>query len=319
MVNKTKKSNKRKYYTGLQKRKSRKMYGGDESEYNISPPPPPPKITSVPIPTPTLDDNIKDIKNVASDVGNVAVSAGVQGLHNVTNSAIEGLGLDPNVSVSDNVSALNSELNILNKEINDTEEGKELKKNVGELALDVVETLKPAVSKGIDIVTEGAQKMSKSVGKVIVTGMNEVLPPIFAINELANMTTAAAQAGETIAELTKTGAEAAEKLEKSKEKATSIWNSVNTMVNKAMQTGINTAKSGVDILKKNTINPQPSVQSAGGSLKKYNKTAKMIGGRITESQLEFLYPYVNKSQILQQYGGKMQTRRRHKRLTSRRC
>ena len=318
MVNKTKKSNKRKYYTSLQKRKSRKMYGGDESEYNI-PPPPPENKEIISIPTPTLNDNIKDIKNVASDVGNVAVSAGVQGLRNITNSAIKRLGLDPNVSVSNNVSSLNSELNVLNEEINNTEEGKELKKNVGELALDVIETLEPAVSKGIDIVTEGAQKMSKSVGKVIVTGMNEVLPPIFAINELANMTTAAAQAGETIAELTKTGAEAAEKLEKSKEKATSIWNSVNTMVNKAMQTGINTAKSGVDILKKNTINPQPSVQSAGGSLKKYNKTAKMIGGRITESQLEFLYPYVNKSQILQQYGGKMQTRRRHKRLTSRRC
>lgn len=318
MVNKTKKSNKRKYYTSLQKRQSRKMYGGDDSEYNISPPPPPEKKEIIPIPTPTLDDNIKDIKNVASDVGNVAVSAGVQGLHNITNSTMKGLGLDPNVSASDSVATLNKELDILNKEINYTKEGKDLKQNVSELALDVVETLKPAVTKGIDIVTEGAQKISKSVGKIIVTGMNEIFPPIFAINELANMTTAAAQAGETVAELTKTGAEAYEKLEKQKEEAKTIWNSINTMTNKAMQTGINTAKSGVDILKKNVIIPRKSVQVAGGVLNKYNKTAKMLGGRISASQSEFLSPYVNKSQILHQYGGKFHTRRRHKRFTSRR-
>ena len=37
----------------------------------------------------------------------------------------------------------------------------------------------------------------------------------------------------------------------------------------------------------------------------------MIGGRINQSQSEFLRPHVNSSQILKQYGGKWNTKRRH--------
>jgi hypothetical protein len=62
-------------------------------------------------------------------------------------------------------------------------------------------------------------------------------------------------------------------------------------------------------------------QVAGGSLKKYQKEAKMIGGRVIQSQSEFLDSHVTRSQILQQYGGKWQTKRRNRfrrRMTSRR-
>jgi ArsR family metal-binding transcriptional regulator len=297
------------------------MYGGggeSESEYNIPPPPPPEKKEIIHIPTPTLNDNIKDIQNVASDLGNVTVSAGVQGLRNMTNSTINSLGLDPNMSASENISVLNKDLSILNEELNNTKEGKELKENAGKLALDVVETLQPSINKSIDIVTEGSQKLSKSIGRVIVTGMN-VFPPILAINELSNLATVAAQAGQTAEKLRETGAEASEKLADKKEEATSILNSLTTIINKAVKKGIDTSKTGVEILKKNVLKTPTSVQSAGGSLKKYNKTARMLGGRIYTSQSEFLSPYVNSSQILQQYGGKSHTRRCHKRLTSRRC
>ena len=50
-------------------------------------------------------------------------------------------------------------------------------------------------------------------------------------------------------------------------------------------------------------------QSAGGSLKKYQKEAIMIGGRVNMAQLEFLTPYVNSSQTR---GGKLCTKRRNR-------
>jgi uncharacterized protein (DUF58 family) len=57
------------------------------------------------------------------------------------------------------------------------------------------------------------------------------------------------------------------------------------------------------------------------SFKTYNKQAQMIGGRVSQSQSEFLSPSVNRSQIIQQYGGKCHTKRHNKirrRLTSHR-
>ena len=307
MISKTKKRNKRRYITNFQKRKSKKIFGGaNDSEYNIAPPPPEKKEV---ITIPTLNENIKDIKNIASDVGNIAVAAGVQGLRNITISGLEKLGLDPNASASENIAVLNDEISALNYELNNTEKGKELKKNIGKLALDVVETLEPSIVKSIDVASEGAEKLSKSVGRVVVTAAN-VIPPVLAINALSNMATAAAHAGETVAELTSTGAEAAKKLEEKKEEATTIWNSLSTIMNKAVKQGVNTAKSGVNILKNNVIKPPVSVQSAGGSLKKYHRTAKLIGGRILASKTEFLNPTVNASK----FGGKTMRNNKNKRL-----
>ena len=50
--------------------------------------------------------------------------------------------------------------------------------------------------------------------------------------------------------------------------------------------------------------------SNNDSLKKYQNEAKMIGGRTNKSQLDFLKSHVNSSQIITQYGGKINTKRR---------
>ena len=56
----------------------------------------------------------------------------------------------------------------------------------------------------------------------------------------------------------------------------------------------------------------PEIKSQDSSLKKIQNEAEMIGGRTDQSRLEFLTPHVNSSQIMRQYGGKWQTKRRNK-------
>jgi hypothetical protein len=66
--------------------------------------------------------------------------------------------------------------------------------------------------------------------------------------------------------------------------------------------------------------PQVQLRRDGSSLKNFNKEAIMVGGRINDSKLEFLYNNVNRNQILQKYGGKLYTKRYRnikRKLTSR--
>ena len=60
----------------------------------------------------------------------------------------------------------------------------------------------------------------------------------------------------------------------------------------------------------------PQLDSSVGvtdeSMKKIQNDVKMIGGRVRKSQFDFLAPHVNRSQILRQYGGKSQSKRRQK-------
>ena len=171
-----------------------------------------------------------------------------------------------------------------------------------------------------------------------MTALNE-FPPMFALTEASKFATAAAQAGETVAELTTTGAEAVEDLQSQKKRAESIYSEFKNVLNN-ITTGVNTgvgnmikiAQKNVDEYGQNVVKegiknvpevpkiPETVLQTGGASLKKYQKEAKMIGGRIQQSQLSFLSPYVNRARILKQYGGKWHTKRRHqlkRKLTSR--
>jgi hypothetical protein len=64
----------------------------------------------------------------------------------------------------------------------------------------------------------------------------------------------------------------------------------------------------------------PNVSSYSDPMKKLQDDAQMVGGRIKKSQLEFLSPFVNRSQIFRQYGGKWNTKkhRTRNRKTTRR-
>jgi hypothetical protein len=53
----------------------------------------------------------------------------------------------------------------------------------------------------------------------------------------------------------------------------------------------------------------PNVSSYSDPMKKLQRDAQMVGGRIKKSQLEFLSPFVNREQIFKQYGGKWNTKK----------
>jgi hypothetical protein len=331
MVYKTKRINRRRYI----KRQSRKrMYGGEtnpvESQYNQPPPPPPTPKEEVKLPPPTMMDNLEDIGNVAAaGVANVVADS--------VNSAAEYLNVNPDDSATKIVEETGEKVKEIAEAL-DSPEGQKLKENIGELGEDLVDTLQPAADKVVDIVKKEAPKLVETGSKIVITALNE-LPPVFAFNEASNLVAAAAETGEAVAELTTTGAEAAKSLQENEKKAETVWEQTKNFFNK-ISTGVNQGVSGVvksaqqnvdkygqnvmkeriEDMKKVSEMPKVSVQQ-GGSLKKYQREGMMIGGRVNKSQLEFLTPYVNRSQILQQYGGKWNTKRRNRvrrRLTSRR-
>ena len=105
------------------------------------------------------------------------------------------------------------------------------------------------------------------------------------------------------------------------ERGTNLFNNLSTNINKgvsdkiaSVQKSVN--KDGKQIIESNIPKVEmPQLDSSVGgdeSMKKIQNEAKMIGGRARKSHLDFLAPHVNRSQILRQYGGKNNTKRRQK-------
>ena len=308
MAYKTRKINKRR---NLQKRKSRRMNGGDPNAVIVEEK----KVEEVP----TLMSNLEDSGNLLmSETSNLAAK-GIQ-------STAEAFGLDPNISVQDNINEMGDKMENISAAL-DSPEGEKLKAETGKLLADSLEVLEPSIKKAEDIAEKSIGKLAETGTSILVTAANE-LPPIFFINELSKFGTAAAQAGEAVAELTTTGTQAIESLEEQKRKASSLWergtsffNNISTNINKNVADRIASAQESVDKEGKQIIEAnKPKVEipqmtsdvATDGSLKKIQNEAKMIGGRARKSHLDFLTPHVNRSQILRQYGGKWQTKRRNK-------
>jgi len=324
MVYKTKKINRRRY---LKKQSKRKMYGGISSkepllveEQQL------PKETQLPKEQkemmPSLQGNITQATNLlASAVTNVS--------SNVLNNIGEKIGIDPNKSASETVSELKDSMKNVVTALNSVE-GEELKKEAGELLKDSLDVLKPSIEEAEDIIDTGIKKLTETGSSAIMTAANE-FPPMFALSEASKAVTAAAQAGETVAELTTTGSEAYENLQEQREKASSLLNkgielvrNVSTDVNKGVSNIITSAKKQVDDYGRSIIQnniPQmptlpkipkiptlpkmpkmptsPTITQVAGQMQNQlttlKKEARMIGGRIRKSQIDFLSPNLNKS------------------------
>jgi hypothetical protein len=325
MVFKSKKINRKKYFTSLQKSQSRKkIYGGDpNSQYNL---PPPPELSEpkIKLPPPTLGENIEDVGNLAvSAVTNVAAD----GINNVA----ESLGIDPHKAASETIKEIGDKIeNVVN--VLKSPQGEKIKEEASELISESIDILKPSIEKGQQILEDGIKKLANTGTGIVMTALNEI-PPIFLINEASKFATAATQAGETVAELTTTGAEALEKVENQKNKATSLWNNFKGIINN-ISNNVNEGVSGIVKSAQNEVNKygqnvikerfpttlstnslskiSPSIQKAGGTLKNYRKQSRMIGGRIFKAQNDFLKPTINRSHILKQYGGKVTKRIRNR-------
>ena len=314
MVYKSKKINKRRYLkTQSRKFIEKKIYGGqgdvsqEKVEYNN-------------VHTPTISENIGDVANVAASGVSALIADGAQTLS-------ENIGINPNISLSENIKESISNTGEVLKEIKETmnsPEGQELLHETGEITKDMVKTLKPAAEETVNIMNDLVKKempILTDMGEKFVLGLPGIGTAVAAGEELIDAAGASATAAASLAKLSETGSETLVDLNKQKSKIQSLIDSgikLYNNLNKGVSNVISSAQKQVDDYSKNT--KKRKMEYIDDSLKKYNKEKMMVGGRIKEAQLEFLSPSINRSQLLQQYGGKWKTKRRNnlkRKVTSR--
>jgi hypothetical protein len=294
MVNKTKKRNRRRYFT----RQSRKMYGGDnkQSEYNIAPPPPP------------IKNNEREkhslFEKIVSIIGqkiNDGLDYSIDGIANL-------VGANPNLGFQTIYNkALAKAKNVSNVIINTP-----LGDNLGNQISDATEKIVgPAVKEVTEIGNKFVEKEMPIAAEMAENAV-KLIPVVgqaaAAAEEGLDLVRTVENTAEAAAEATGVGVKAIEDLKEARDSISETFGKIE----EAASNGIENATKIPDI----TTVPN-GVQSGGRLLKNYNKTAKLIGGRVTASRLEFLSPYDNSSQKLNYKTGKFRTRRRHKLASNR--
>ena len=309
MVRKTKKTNKRKYSTQRNHSitRNKRMQGGDnEVEVNNNEE----KDNEVAaneilekiekqnkVEFPNINE-IPFIGPVIEKTGNLIEGASV----NAIDKAGELLGVDiehPG-SVSeklDNVKeALSNHGNL--------EKMNEIAGEAGKIGEVAVIALKPAAEKFVDttlpVVTNG---MTKTFKGVLATGVNlaeDVAGPLIGIpRTLLSAATAFNASVNAGSELVKGASEA---IQGSQENFERLMDNANIPEVPAMP-----SMKIPEIPKIPTMNY--NLPNASVPMKTLQKESQMVGGRIKKSQLEFLSPFVNRAQILKQYGGKLNTKK----------
>lgn len=299
MKYKSKKINKRMYV----KRQSRKlikrgMYGGrseiaasdimkqieEDNKLNL---------TKLPVAGPIIEKT-----------GNLLEGTVIKGLDMIGDS----IGVD-----IDNPESIGEKLDDIKNAISSPEnkkKTKEILENSGEYAGLVVDAAAPVIEKTSEKILPVVMKEAdKAVGAIVKTELNlaeDVAGPIVGFPRTVwsamEALNASVNAG---SELIKGTAEAIQGTQEN--------------LNRLKEEGASKIPKVPEIGQKITQNiPVETVD--GSSLKKYQKEKRMIGGRILQSQSEFLGGQLNSSQILKQYGGKWKTKHRHylkRKITSR--
>ena len=274
---------------------------------------------------PTLTSNLSAAKNVAVSLATNLVADGIY-------SVADSLGIDPNKPASETVAQVgNSMENVVNA-LN-SPEGEKLKENASKLLSESIDIAKPSIEKAEDILKDGITKLSETGASAVVAAINE-FPPIFLATEASKLGTAVVQAGKVGADLITTGATGLKQLEPPMNKASSLYGQLERLsqnVNNGVSGAITMAetynnKYGDNIVKREleTLHPDQEQEQeqeqetqmnhiiqqggANNALKNYSKQAKLIGGRIKQSQLDFFTSHVKSSKIV-----KSRPKRRSKR------
>ena len=320
MVYKTRKTNKRRYFKGSQKKRTskryRNMYGGAES-YNT--------VTNVnginnnsalkddiaaneimekieeqnKVEFPSIDE-IPIVGPVLEKTGDLIEGASV----NLIDKTGDLLGIDVN-----NPGSVGQKLDDIKDMMSNPENVEKMKDIAGEMGKYgevAVVAFKPAAEKFIDtslpIVTEG---IDKAVKAGVATGVNlaeDVAGPFIGIpRTILSAATAFNASVNAGSELVKGAAEA---IQATQENAERLMNeSMRQIPNPQFPNPQFPNPQFPNPQMRQIPNPQFPTQVAGGSIKKLHQSAIMIGGRAKKAQLEFLSPYVNRARIIKQYGG----------------
>lgn len=305
MVYKIKKTNKR-GYGYLQKkrtRQTRKIYGGTNNQETA--------------PAPTIMSNLSALKDLAVSATSNYMAKGIE-------RTAEAVGIDTNKSMDYNMGNIKNNLQNINAVLN-SPKGEQLKEEAKQILADTVEIVKPSVKEIIDEGNELIKKEIPIIGNManeavlMIPGAGQV---IGAVEEVGNVAQASEAAIEGVANLTATGTDAINNLKEQKKKTETLFgnfkdtlDNISSEVNKTLSSGINIAqqhvnKEGININSQMKhmipdLVPQ-SVDMNVEPMKYMQKSAKMIGGRIRQSQLDFLEPHILRKK---QNGGKWITKR----------
>ena len=200
------------------------------------------------------------------------------------------------------------------------EKMKEIAGEIGKYGEVAVVAFKPAAEKFIDtslpVVTEG---IDKAVKAGVATGVNlveDVAGPFIGIpRTLLSAATAFNASVNAGSELIKGTAEAIQGTQENMNRLLDKIPKVPDMSKIPNMPKVPDMSRVPDMSKVPDMSRVPNMsqitlQSGGMLLEKYKKDAKIIGGRLKESQSTFLDSNINSRKILQQYGGKMHTRSR---------
>ena len=321
MVYKLKKTNKRRYFKNLQKRKSYKNYkknkmcGGanDITSNNIIKNSD--EIAANDIMNKIEEQNKIELPDIAEipvvgpvleKTGDLVEGAAVKGLDMIGNS----IGVDIN-----NPQSIGEKLDNIKESLSDpvnVEKTKEILGNTGKYIEVGIEAAMPVIEKTIDkilpVFTKESDKAVKAGLGTVVNLAEDVAGPFIGIPRTllsaAEAFNASVNAGSELVKGT------AEVIQGTQENYNRIINENLSKIPNVPNMNMPKIPNVPNMNIPKIPNVPNMNMSNNDSLKKYQNEAKMIGGRTNKSQLDFLKSHVNSSQIITQYGGKINTKRR---------
>ena len=271
---------------------------------------------------PTLKDNLKKSLYIIVQLFNNMTMYTLDKVEDKIENVTKSYGIDPNKSLGDEFTKLGKKAEQIN-EVLSSPEGKRVLVNINDLFNRITKNVIVPNSKKL------TEELIKNLHPIMVRGQNAVFAllsasPFGAIIDIPRFLSESLGVVEKSVSLADDvldiGIDTVDEVKMEKGNFDNILSEINSLsksANSQISNGLDNVKNTVDMYGKNINNIE---QMNNGAFKKYQNEAKMIGGRIQQSQTNFLSPYINKDKILKQYGGKLNTKRRiyvKRRLTSR--
>jgi len=274
---------------------------------------------------PTINDNLKKFADIWSQAFNYMGLYTLDKVENTLENTSRTFGVNPNDSLENQISKIGKNAEQLNKVL-ETPEGKRALSNLNalfdkitkkviipssqKLADGLIENLQPIMIKGQNAVF--ALLSASPFGAIID------IPRFF--SESLGVVEKSVSLADDVLDISQEAVNEIKSEKSNYDKVVSEFNSLLDNANIKVSTGLNNIESTVNNYGKKIVENEKmpsaiSIQSGGKLndnklLKKYQKQSKMIEGRITQSQLEFLKPHVNSSEILKQTTRRSYNKRR---------